>query len=79
MIKLSIHTEKRITERRILPAWIDATVLTPDWTAADPDPALTRSYKAITEFGGRILRVVHRADGADILVVTALFDRSAKQ
>jgi hypothetical protein len=77
MIKLSIHTGKRIVERRILLAWINATVLTPDWIATDPDPALTRSYKAIAELGGRILRVVHRADGADILAVTALFDRSA--
>jgi hypothetical protein len=79
MIKLSIHTEKRVIERGIARAWIDATVLTSDWTAADADPALTRSYRAIAEFGGRVLRVVHRPDGSDILVVTALFDRSAKR
>jgi hypothetical protein len=79
MIRLSVHTEKRVIERKISPAWIDATVLTPDWTTADPDPALIRSYKSIPELGGRVLRVVHRPDGADILVVTAFLDRSAKR
>jgi hypothetical protein len=78
MIKLSIHTETRAIERKIERAWIDATVLTPDWTAPDPDPTLTRSFRAIAEFGNRVLRVVHHPDGDDILVVTAHFDRDAK-
>jgi hypothetical protein len=42
------------------------------------DPTLTRSFKAIGEAGGRILRVVHRGDGNDIAVVTVHFDRDAK-
>jgi hypothetical protein len=79
MIKLSIHTERRLVERKIDRSWVDATVLTPDWTTSDPDPALTRSYRAIAEFGGRVLRVVHRPDGHDQLVVTAHFDRGAKR
>ena len=44
----------------------------------DPrDPTLTRSFKAIPNFGHRVLRVVHRPDGDDILVITAHLDRGA--
>jgi cyanate lyase len=42
------------------------------------DPALSRSYKVIPEFGNRVLRVVHRRDGDDIFVVTAHWDGGAK-
>ena len=46
----------------------------------DPsDPSLTRSYRAIPQFGGRILRVVHRPDDDDIFVVTAHWDRGGKR
>jgi hypothetical protein len=79
MIRLSIHTEKRVAERALDLAWIEATITAPDWTTADPDPTLTRSYKAIAAFGGRVLRVVHRAAGDDAIVVTAFFDRSARR
>jgi hypothetical protein len=66
-------------QRRSLPlSWVAAAVNSPDRTTSDPDdPALTRSYKAISEAGNRILRVVHRPEGADILVITAHFDRGA--
>jgi uncharacterized protein YuzE len=47
--------------------------------AQDRDPALTQSFKRIAAFGGRVLKVVHCADGADILVVTAHFDRGDRQ
>ena len=79
MIKLTLHTERRLAERKIALAWVEVAVIAADWTEADPDQALTRSFKAIVEFGGRVLRVVHRPDGADILVVTAYFDRGAKR
>lgn len=80
MIRLSAHAEEMAEERRITIAWIEATVTQPDWTAPNPrDLSLTRSYRAIPERAGRILRVVHRPDGPDILVVTALFDRGARR
>ena len=47
MIVYTRHTEQRLIERRINRAWIDATIMSPDWTTSDPDPTLTRSYKAI--------------------------------
>ncbi|HJS84092.1 MAG TPA: DUF4258 domain-containing protein [Acetobacteraceae bacterium] len=79
MIRLTKHVERRIQKRHLALAWIEATIAAPDWTAQDPDPTLTRSYKAIAAFGGHVLRVVHRPEGADILVVTAFFDRDAKR
>ena len=40
------------------PEWIEDAVARPDWVGPDPDPQLTRSYKSISGFGGRILRVM---------------------
>lgn len=68
-----------IAERRLQMVWIEAAVTAPDWTAPDPDAALMRSYKAVAENGGRVLRVVHRREGSDIVVVTARFDRGARR
>ncbi len=41
-------------------------------------PGVELSFKAIPERGGRILRVAHRPDGADVIVLTAFFDRGVK-
>jgi hypothetical protein len=79
-IKLHDHAVRRLLERNIRRAWVEAAVTTPDWTAPDPDdPAVTRAFRAISEAQGRILRVVHRPDGVDILVLTAFFDRGAQR
>lgn len=79
MIKLTTHCMVRFLERKLQMAWIERVVSTPDWTAPDRDPALTQSFKAIAEAGSRVLKVVHRPDGEDVAVVTAHFDRDAKQ
>ena len=77
MVRLPQHAEPQVLRRRIDLAWVAAAISAPDWTTPDPDPALMRSFKAISGFGGRVLRV-HRPDGNDVLVVTACFDRSAR-
>ena len=52
-----------IEDREIGLAWIEATVVAPDWTDTDPrDSALTRSFKVIGQAAGKVLRVVHRQD-----------------
>jgi hypothetical protein len=79
MVKLSRHTTDEMDGRGISLAHIETALASPDWQAPDPNPGLSRSYKAIAEFGGRVLRVVHRPDGADIFVVTATWDRGAKR
>lgn len=80
MFRLTDHTERELRRRAIALARVEATIATPDWTAPDPrDPSLTRSFKAIATFGSRVLRVVHRREGDDMLVITAHFDRGAKR
>ncbi len=79
LIRLTVHALEMIEERKIDPAWVEATVLVADWTTPDPrDHSLTRSYRMIDAADGRVLRVVHRADGPDRLVITAHFDRGAR-
>jgi len=79
VIVLSTHAEEAMVQRRVRRDWIDAAVTAPDRTEPDPGGGgVTRSFKAIPDFGGRILRVVHRPEGDDILVITAFFDRGAR-
>jgi hypothetical protein len=78
MLILLRHAEEALDKRLLQLDWIERTITSPDFVQPDPDPTLTRSFKAIDEFGGRIPRVVHRAEGADILIVTVHFDRDAK-
>jgi hypothetical protein len=60
-------------------SWVEATVVARDWTAPDPrEQGVTRSFKAIPERGARVMRVAHRLDGADVLVLSAFFDKGAK-
>ena len=79
-VRLSKHLADDIDRRGIRLADIEAAIATPDRTTPDPTwPELTRSFRAVAWFGGRVPRVVHRPDGADIFVVTAHWDRGAKR
>jgi hypothetical protein len=79
MIRLTRHAQEAIEARGISIGWVEATVSSPDSTAPDPrHRERTRSYKAIAQFGGRILRVVHRRDGTEDVIITVHFDRGAK-
>ena len=79
MIILSDHARDRVTQRGIALEWIEMTIESPDWVAPDADPDLRQSFRSITANGGRILKVVHRPERSDILVVTAHFDRGARR
>jgi hypothetical protein len=79
MIRFTRHAQEAIFKRSIAISWIEAAINAPDCAERDPrHPERTRSYEAIVEFGGRVLRVVHRPDGADIIVITVHFDRGAR-
>ncbi|PZR08183.1 MAG: hypothetical protein DI532_22445 [Azospirillum brasilense] len=62
-------------ERRSIPAeWVEKTISAPD--AIEPDPAggdLLRAWRALPEADGRSLRVVHRHEDPDIVVVVTVF------
>ncbi len=80
MIGLTRHALEAISIRDIATDWIEAAVSTPDWSEPDPrHPDRTRSYKAIAEYGARVLRVVHRPEGDDIVIITVHFDRGARR
>jgi len=79
-ITLSIHAQGNILKRALDIAWIEQTILAPDWTTVDPDDStVIRAYSTIGSFGGRTLRVAYRRRKADILVITAFFDRGARR
>ena len=57
-IILTAHARIRLRERDIDPKWVEDTAVKPDWTEPEPrDPAIERSFRAIPQFGGRVLRV----------------------
>jgi len=79
MIWLTRHARERVEAGEVQIAWIEETILRPTRTRPDPyRAAVTLSFRAIPEFGGRVLRVAHRSDGDDVLVITAFFDRGAR-
>ncbi len=50
----------------------------PLWVEPDPDRAdLERRFGIVPEFGGRVLRVAVRTTRSRVLVITAVFDRTA--
>jgi len=80
MIRFTKHAQEAISVRDIAVNWIETAVGAPDWIEPDPrHPDRTRSYKAIVEFGARVLRVVHRPEGDDIVIITVHFDRGARR
>jgi hypothetical protein len=77
---LTRHARDNIVRDAIDPAWIETTVRHPTALMVDPhDPTLSRAWRRIPERGGRVLRVVFRPAGADIVVVTVFFDRGARR
>jgi uncharacterized protein DUF4258 len=80
MIRFTKHAQEAISIRDIAVDWIEAAVSAPDWIEPDPRHSdRTRSYKAITGYGARVLRVVHRREGDDIVIITVHFDRGARR
>ena len=78
MLRLTAHAAERLRQRGIPLAWVEAVLAAPEQQQPDPsDPSLTRSWRAIPEAGGRILRVVHRSAGEELIVITAFLDRDA--
>jgi uncharacterized DUF497 family protein len=74
------HATIRLRGRHIDPKWIEETALDPDWTEAEPkDPTVERRFRAIPEFGGRILRVACVETNSSIRIISVMFDRNARR
>lgn len=80
MLIFTAHAQHRMTMRQIERAWIQATIDQPERSEPDPrDRTLTRAWRRIPERGNRVLRVVFRRSGDDIVVVSCVFDRGARR
>ena len=74
------HARDNLRDRGLSPAWAEAAVRAPDWTAPDPnDPAVERRFKAIAELDGRVIRVPCVETADEIRALTVLLDRGARR
>jgi len=79
-LQLTAHARLRMRDRKMNLEWVERTIRAPDWTEPDPrDPAVERRFRAIKEFGDRILRVACVETAVTIRVISAMFDRNARR
>ena len=77
---LTQHARDAIDEREIDPAWIERAVRMPDWTVPDAlRPGVERRFRAIPEYGNRVLRVACYETVDEIRILTVFFDRDARR
>lgn len=76
--RLTTHARQRIDAGEVQEAWIAEVLTQPEIERSDPTrPGVTLSWRRIAAAGGRSLRVAHRRDNDQILVITAFLDRGA--
>jgi len=74
------HARDALAERELDPRWVEKTVREPEWRRPDPlRPGVERRFRAIPEFGGRILRVACFETTDEIRILTVFFDRDARR
>ncbi len=77
---LTGHAASAVDERKLAITWIKQAALSPDWVQPDIRwPRVERRFRAIPEYGNRILRVVCMETDEEIRIITAFFDRKAKR
>lgn len=77
--ELTQHARKVLEERAIAIEWMERALTNPEETAPDPnDDTIQRFYRAIPEFGGRVLRVVVNTTVNPWRVVSVFFDRNKR-
>lgn len=70
------HALEAMEKRNIPDDWVIRTIEVRDWIEVDAQhPGRMRSFRAIPEFGGKVLRAVHWSDGPDIVILTTYPDR----
>lgn len=59
-LRYSLHAETVMRERKLDPAWVEATVRAPEWYTEDPAGGeVERRYRSIEPLDGRVLRVAY--------------------
>jgi hypothetical protein len=79
VLVLTTHAQTRMRSRHIKVEWVEAAVREPFWTERDPqDPHIERRFRAVHEFGERILRVACIETASTIRIISVMFDRNAR-
>jgi hypothetical protein len=79
-LRFTRHVEDAILEREVERTWIEKTAREPEWFHPDPRrPDVERRFRAIPEFGGRVLRVACLETATEIRILTVFFDRDARK
>ena len=79
-LSFTTHAEDAILERNLDRNWVERAVLEPEWRYPDPyRPGVERRFRAIPEFGGRVLRVACLENDDEIRILTVFFDRDARE
>ena len=79
-IRYTAHARERMKDRGVEPAWVERALLHPDWTQRDPSYGdVTRYYKVAVAGDARVLRVAACGSERGHVVITAVFDRSARR
>ncbi len=79
-LRYTTHCETVMAERQIDREWVEQTVRDPDWWALDPSgPPTERRFRRIPQRDNRVLRVVCLESKTEIRIITAFFDRNARE
>lgn len=79
-LRYSLHAETVMRERKLEPAWVEATVRAPEWYTEDPAGGeVERRYRSIEPLDGRVLRVACVEADAEIRIISAFIDRGARK
>jgi hypothetical protein len=78
-LTFTTHAYDAILERELDMAWIDRTARHPTWSRPNPRPGIERRFRAVPEFGGRILRAVCLETPEEIRIISVFFDRRARE
>ena len=79
-ITYGAHAIDMMTERGLDREWIERTLIAPDATEPDPThPKQVRTFRAVPERDGRILRVIYVPTEDGARVVTAFLDRNRRR
>jgi hypothetical protein len=74
------HARDAMDERKIDLAWIERAVRMPEWTIVDSRrPGVERRFRAIPEYGDRVLRAACYETEHEIRILTVFFDRDAER
>ena len=79
-LSFTAHAEDAILERNLDRNWVERTVWEPEWYHPGPHRhGVERRFRAIPEFGGRVLRVACLETADEIRILTVFFDRDARE